>query len=254
MADAIHDYQLPVDQGGTGQKWDDISQDPNLIEIHGTPWERFADKMVAAADLYDPDDPTSGRNQNELDRKRMAFGSKPVIEPDRQFVREFGAEDFDWEEALRLSEESEDDVLKDLFKTVDVLNPVTNAPTGKTERVLKDMGEGVRVNMGQQDVKFDAVPIDNVEVFPDKNFAIVYATGYTSGKVGVDAGKPGDVWRYNELFGGKEGVAPFTIIKVLKDDGSFTEDYERLSNQFVRTYGYPNALQKKIQEAELARQ
>lgn len=249
MASAITAYEE-----STGQSWNNVQGNQALLATHGTPWDFFAEEIVNTADLYDPDKPTSGRNQNELDRKRMAFGSKPVIEPDRQFVREFGAEDFDWEEALRLSEESEDDVLKDLFKTVDVLDPVTNAPTGKTERVLKDMGEGVRVNMGQQDVKFDAVPIDNVEVFPDKNFAIVYATGYTSGKVGVDAGKPGDVWRYNELFGGKEGVAPFTIIKVLKDDGSFTEDYERLSNQFVRTYGYPNALQKKIQEAELARQ
>jgi len=226
----------------------------NIPDIPETPWEMYSEAVAQEAGLKaKPGTVRGGGSQTELMRKRMAFGSKPVIEPDRQFVREFGAEDFNWDEALRLSEESEDDVLKDLFETVDVLDE-NNAPTGEKKRLVKDMGEGVRLNMGQQDVKFDAVPIDNVEIFPDKNFAIVYATGYTSGKVGIDAGESGAVWRYNELFGGKEGVAPFTIIKVLKDDGSFTEDYERLSNQFVRTYGYPDALQRKIQEAELARE
>ena len=226
----------------------------NIPDIPETPWEMYSEAVAQEAGLKaKPGAVGKGRNQTELDRARMAFGSKPIVNPDRQFVREFGAENFNWVEALRLSEESEDDVLKDLFETVDVLDE-NNAPTGEKKRLVKDMGEGVRVSMGQQDVKFDAVPIDNVEVFPDKNFAIIYATGYTAGKMGVDAGKPGDVWRYNELFGGKEGAAPFTIIKVLKDDGSFTEDYERLSNQFVRTYGYPDALQRKIQEAELARE
>jgi len=196
----------------------------DIPDIPETPWEMYSEAVAQEAGLKaKPGTVRGGGSQTELMRKRMAFGSKPVIEPDRQFVREFGAEDFNWDEALRLSEESEDDVLKDLFETVDVLDE-NNAPTGEKKRLVKDMGEGVRVSMGQQDVKFDAVPIDNVEVFPDKNFAIIYATGYTAGKMGVDAGKPGDVWRYNELFGGKEGVAPFTIIKVLKDDGSFTED------------------------------
>ena len=116
------------------------------------------------------------------------------------------------------------------------------------------MGEGVRLNMGQQDVKFDAVPIDNVEVFSDENLAIIYATGYKTGNVGINVGEEGDPWRYNPLFGGKEGIAPFRVINVLKADGSYTEDYKRLMNQFDRTYGYRNALQDKITKAEQARQ
>ena len=253
MADAIHDYQLPVDQGGTGQTWATVSQSESLIELHGNPWERFADKMVDTADLYDPDKPSGGRNQTEQDRRLLAFGSEPVTAPDRQFLRELGAEDFDWDEALRLSEMSIDDVLKDLVIVVDEVDEFDNL-TGKTKRELKDLGEGVRVEMGQQDVRFDAVPIDNVEVFPDENLAIVYATAFKTGEVGIDIGEPGDAWRFNKLFGGALGTAPFTFIKVLKDDGTYTEDYKRLMNQFDRTYGYENALQSKIMSAEEARE
>jgi hypothetical protein len=257
MFSAIADYELPDDQGGTGQKWDDVSQDPALIAIHGTPWERFADKMVAAADLYDPDDPTSGRRQTEFDRKIIAFGATPVDQPDRQFTRELGAEDFDWGEAFRLSERSQE--ILDLTYEVDVLDS-NGRPTGETKTALKDLGEGVRVHMGQEDIKFDAIPIDNVEVFADENLAIIYSTGNKPGDVGIDVGEEGDPWRYNPLFGGKEGIAPFRVINILKTDadgnltGEYTEDYLRLKNQFDREYGYRNALQKKITAAEQARE
>ena len=251
MADAIHDYQLPTEQGGTGQTWATVSQSQTLIDLHGNPWERFADKMVDTADLYDPDKPSGGRNQNEQDRRLLAFGSAPVNEPDRQFARELGGEDYDWDEALKMSERG-DAILK--LSTLEDEVDVNGNFTGVTKRVLKDLGEGVRVRMGQQDIKFDAVPIDNVEVFPDENLAIVYATGDNPGEVGIDIGEEGDPWRYNPLFGGKEGIAPFRVINVLKDDGTYTEDYKRLMNQFDRTYGYENALQSKIISAEEARE
>ncbi len=238
---------------GTGQTWDDAGTNDALINTYGTPWDYFADQMVATANLDDPDKPSGGRNQNEQDRRLLAFGSAPVDEPDRQFARELGAEDYDWDEALKMSERG-DAILK-LSTLEDQVDSDGNF-TGVTKRVLKDLGEGVRVHMGQQDIKFDAVPIDNVEVFPDENLAIVYATGDNPGEIGIDIGEEGDPWRYNPLFGGKEGIAPFRVINVLKDDGSgeYTEDYKRLMNQFDRTYGYENALQSKIMSAEEARE
>ena len=238
---------------GTGQTWDDAGTNDALINTYGTPWDYFADQMVATANLDDPDKPSGGRNQNEQDRRLLAFGSAPVNEPDRQFARELGSEDYNWDEALKMSERG-DAILK--LSTLEDQVDTDGNFTGVTKRVLKDLGEGVRVHMGQQDIKFDAVPIDNVEVFPDENLAIVYATGDNPGEIGIDIGEEGDPWRYNPLFGGKEGIAPFRVINVLKDDGSgdYTEDYKRLMNQFDRTYGYENALQSKIMSAEEARE
>lgn len=248
MASAITAYEKEYEQ-----TWENVQDNEALLATYGTPWDFFAEEIVNQADLDDPDDPSGGRNQNEQDRRLIAFGSEPVTAPDRQFARELGAEDYDWDEALKMSERG-DAILK-LSTLEDEVDSNGNF-TGKTKRVLKDLGEGVRVRMGQQDVKFDAVPIDNVEVFPDENLAIVYATGDNPGEVGIDIGEEGDPWRYNPLFGGKEGIAPFRVINVLKDDGSgeYTEDYKRLMNQFDRTYGYKNALQSKIMSAEEARE
>ena len=251
IASAITAYEKPTDEGGTGQDWDDVQGNETLLETYGAPWEFFANQIVDTADLDDPENPTKGGTQSEQDRRLLAFGAAPVETPDRQFARELGAEDFDWDEAFRLSERSQE--ILDLTRKVDVLDS-KGRPTGETRRELKDLGEGVRVHMGQQDVKFDAVPIDNVEVFSDENLAIIYATGYKTGNVGINVGEEGDPGRYNHLFGGKEGSAPFRVINVLKADGSYTEDYKRLMNQFDRTYGYRNALQDKITKAEQARQ
>ena len=248
MASAITAYEKEYEQ-----TWENVQDNESLLTTYGTPWDFFAEEIVKQADLDDPDKPSGGRNQNEQDRRLLAFGSAPVDEPDRQFARELGAEDYDWDEALKMSERG-DAILK--LSTLEDQVDTDGNFTGVTKRVLKDLGEGVRVHMGQQDIKFDAVPIDNVEVFPDENLAIVYATGDNPGEIGIDIGEEGDPWRYNPLFGGKEGIAPFRVINVLKDDGSgeYTEDYKRLMNQFDRTYGYENALQSKIMSAEEARE
>ena len=279
MFSAIHDYQLSVELGGTGQMWDDVSQDQGLIDIHGNPWERFAEKMVQTADLYDPDNPTGSRRQNEQDRLVATFGGMPVGTgqtypgADPQFVRELGDEAYNWELALRSA--SDPSTILQLVTTEDVFDP-TDGTTTKV-RTLKEMGDGVKIDFAQGGVKFDNVPIDNVEVFPQDNIVIVYAVGYKTGNIGIDAGEAGDPWRYNPLFGGKEGVAPLVVInRFLKDDNGeyvlavagqtdkFGKEYRvgqkiphpdfiRLAGQFHDEMGYRYALEKKITEAEQRR-
>ena len=279
MFSAIHDYQLSVELGGTGQKWSDVSQDQGLIDIHGNPWERFAEKMVQTADLYDPDNPTGSRRQNEQDRLVATFGGMPVGTgqtypgADPQFVRELGDEAYNWELALRSA--SDPSTILQLVTTEDVFDP-SDGTTTKV-RKLKEMGDGVKIDFAQGGVKFDDVPIDNVEVFPQDNIVIVYAVGYKTGDIGIEAGEAGDPWRYNPLFGGREGVAPFVVInRFLKDDNGeyvlavegqtdkFGKEYRvgqkiphpdfiRLAGQFQDEMGYRYALEKKITEAEQRR-
>ena len=112
--------------------------------------------------------------------------------------------------------------------------------------------DGTRLNLGADDVEFDDIGLDNVEVFPGLNIAIVYATGYITGEVGLDIGEAGDAWRFNKMFGGEKGVAPYTIINLTNEDGSIHDDYERLQTAFTRAYGTTDALQNKLREAEEA--
>ena len=149
------------------------------------------------------------------------------------------------------------------------------------KRKLKDLGNGVKVSFAQDKIKFDKVLIDNIEVFPQDNLAIVYATGYETGKIGIEAGKKGDVWRYNPLFGGSEGVAPFVVINrfLTDDDGNYVlakegqtdskgnryragqklphPDFIRLQGQvdykMGKISGEPGSLLNKIADAEQRR-
>lgn len=295
MADAIHDYQLPAAQGGTGQMWSDVSQmeetvdDDGNVKIGGfkTPWELFADKMVATADLYDPDNPPSSRNPSNFDRLMGSFYSIPVgvdqtqTSADPQFTREIGNEKFDWDTSLQNSRSGIDadnnkvddrtQEILDLTEVIDILDDGGNFISKK--RVLKDLGNGVKVGLAQDGIKFDNVYLDNVEVFPDENIVIVYASGNSESQIGIDVGEPGDAWRYNPLFGGKKGQAPFVVLNrfqkdaqgkyILATEGQTNRhgvpyevgqrlpsvDYIRLMTQFDSKL-YRDALETKIASAE----
>ena len=98
------------------------------------------------------------------------------------------------------------------------------------------------------------MPVQSIEIFEESNIVIIYASDYIIGDVGIDVGEEGSPWRYNPLFGGKVGVAPFRIINLTNPDGSEHDDMETLRNQFVATYGGIDPLQQKIIEAEQARE
>ena len=108
--------------------------------------------------------------------------------------------------------------------------------------------------MKQEHLKYDNVPVQSIEIFEESNIVIIYASDYIIGDVGIDVGEEGSPWRYNPLFGGRVGVAPFRIINLTNPDGSEHDDMETLRNQFRGTYGGTDPLQQKIIEAEQARE
>ena len=235
----------------------------DIPPIPETPWEMYAEAVAQEAGLKAKPGTNRNRNQTDQDRALLAFTSRAVDRPDTQFKRELGAEDFDWDEALRLSERGVE--LLDLVEEVPVYNEDGSRKTetnsdGEIVFVNKNKlkegldWDGTRLNLGADDVEFDDVGLDNVEVFPGLNIAIVYATGYIGGNVGDlgDIGEPGDAWRFNKMFGGNKGVAPYTIINLTNEDGSIHDDYDRLQTAFTRAYGTTNALQDKLREAEEA--
>lgn len=237
---------------GTGQTWDDAGTNEALINTYGTPWDYFADKMVAVANLDNPDDPSGGSMSETMRQKWAAFYSKPLDTPNTKFTRTpVGTEGYNWGKALEYYE-GDVDVSKIVGKIdeVDDEGNITGTKTGLKE----DLGEGVRIGMGQADLKYDNVPVQSIEIFDEKNIVIVYASEYIIGDVGLDVGEEGSPWRYNPLFGGRVGVAPFRIINLTNPDGSEHDDMETLRNQFRRTYGGPDPLQRKIIEAEQARE
>jgi len=237
---------------GTGQTWGDAGTNQALINTYGTPWDYFADKMVAVANLDDPDEPSGGSMSESMRQKWAAFYSKPLDTPNTKFTRTpVGTEGYNWGKALEYYE-GDVDVSKIVGKIdeVDEDGNITGTKTGLKE----DLGEGVRIGMGQADLKYDNVPVQSIEIFDEKNIVIVYASEYIIGDVGLDVGEEGSPWRYNPLFGGRVGVAPFRIINLTNPDGSEHDDMETLRNQFRRTYGGPDPLQRKIIEAEQARE
>jgi len=236
----------------TGQTWDDAGTNEALINTYGTPWDYFADKMVAVANLDNPDDPSGGSMSETMRQKWAAFYSKPLDTPNTKFTRTpVGTEGYNWGKALEYYE-GDVDVSKIVGKIdeVDEDGNITGTKTGLKE----DLGEGVRIGMGQADLKYDNVPVQSIEIFDEKNIVIVYASEYIIGDVGLDVGEEGSPWRYNPLFGGRVGVAPFRIINLTNPDGTEHDDMETLRNQFRRTYGGSDPLQQKIIEAEQARE
>ncbi len=236
----------------TGQTWNDAETNEALINTYCTPWYYFADKMVAVANLDDPDEPSGGSMSESMRQKWAAFYSKPLDTPNTKFTRTpVGTEGYNWGKALEYYE-GDVDVSKIVGKIdeVDEDGKITGTKTGLKE----DLGEGVRIGMGQADLKYDNVPVQSIEIFDEKNIVIVYASEYIIGDVGLDVGEEGSPWRYNPLFGGRVGVAPFRIINLTNPDGSEHDDMETLRNQFRRTYGGPDPLQRKIIEAEQARE
>jgi len=236
----------------TGQTWDDAGTNEALINTYGTPWDYFADKMVAVANLDDPDEPSGGSMSETMRQKWAAFYSKPLDTPNTKFTRTpVGTEGYNWGKALEYYE-GDVDVSKIVGKIdeVDEDGNITGTKTGLKE----DLGEGVRIGMGQADLKYDNVPVQSIEIFDEKNIVIVYASEYIIGDVGLDVGEEGSPWRYNPLFGGRVGVAPFRIINLTNPDGTEHDDMETLRNQFRRTYGGSDPLQQKIIEAEQARE
>ena len=272
---------------GTGQTWVDAGNNEALINTYGTPWEYFANQMVGIANLDDPDNPGRIKNPSRYDLLVGSFNSIPVgmgqtqTSADPQFERELGSEEYDWDTALSNSKSGIDaddnkvddrtQEILDLTEVIDILDKDGNFISEK--RVLKDLGNGVKIGIAQDGVKFDKVYLDNVEVFPDENIVIVYASGYTGGDVGLDIGEEGDAWRYNPLFGGKEGQAPFVVLNRFQKDneGEYilategqtdrygvpyevgqklpSADYVRLMTQFDSKL-YRNALEEKIASAE----
>ena len=237
----------------------------DIPPIPETPWEMYAEAVAQEAGLKAKPGTNRNRSQTDQDRALLAFTSRAVDRPDTQFKRELGAEDFDWDEALRLSERGVE--ILDLVEEVPVYNEDGSRKTTQetdsdgnvtTKGVYKNKlkegldWDGTRLNLGADDVEFDDVGLDNVEVFPGLNIAIVYATGYIGGNVGLDIGEAGDAWRFNKMFGGSKGVAPYTIINLTNEDGSIHDDYDRLQTAFTRAYGTTNALQDKLREAEEA--
>ena len=271
----------------------------DIPDIPETPWEMYAEAVAQEAGLKAKPGTTRTRNQTEQDRLLLSFGSIPLgsgqtqESADPQFLRELGDEAYNWELALRSARDPQ--AILDLTYEEDVLDesgrPVTEPvydSKGKitgyesvTKRKLKDLGNGVKVSFAQDKIKFDNVLIDNIEVFPQDNLAIVYATGYETGKIGIEAGKKGDVWRYNPLFGGSEGVAPFVVINrfLTDDDGNYVlakegqtdskgnpyragqklphPDFIRLQGQvdykMGKISGEPGSLLNKIADAEQRR-
>lgn len=235
------------------QTWNDIKDNDALLLTYGTPWEFFADQMVAVANLDDPDSPSGGSMSESMRQKWAAFYSKPLDIPNTKFTRTpVGTEGYNWEKALEYFEEKDVDV-SEIVGRIDEVDEFGNI-TGTKIGLKEDLGEGVRIGMGQADLKYDNVPVQSIEIFDEKNIVVVYASEYILGNIGVPAGEEGDPWRYNPLFGGRVGVAPYRIINLTNPDGSEHDDMETLRNQFRRTYGGIDPLQQKIIEAEQARE
>ena len=176
-------------------------------------------------------------------QKWAAFYSKPLDTPNTKFTRTpVGTEGYNWEKALEYYE-GDVDVSK-IVGEIDEVDEFGNI-TGTKIGLKEDLGEGVRIGMGQADLKYDNVPVQSIEIFDEKNIVIVYASEYIVGDVGLPYGEEGSPWRYNPLFGGRVGVAPFRIINLTNPDGSEHDDMETLRNQFRRTYGGPDPLQQK---------
>ena len=238
---------------GTGQTWDDAGTNEALINTYGTPWDYFADQMVAKANLDDPDDPSGEKMSETMRLKWGSFYSKPLDTPNTKFTRTpVGTEGYNWEKALEYFEERDVDLSQIVGKIdeVDKDGIITGTKIGLKE----DLGEGIRIGMGQEHLKYDKIPVQSIEIFEEKNIVIVYASEYIIGNIGIPAGGKGDPWRYNPLFGGRVGVAPYRIINLTNPDGSEHDDMETLRNQFVATYGGIDPLQQKIIEAEQARE
>ena len=243
IASAITSYELPPEQGGTGQDWEDVQGNKNLEGTYGTPWDRFADQIVDVADLYDPDDASSGGSLTATEKQIAAISSRQVERPDMEFMRDMGNEQYNWEEAMRYTEVD----LSEIFEEVTVYEngrPKTNDVTGNilTTKKLKEgvLDLGARVEMGQDFIKYDGAYIDNIEVFPLANIAIIYSTSARKkGDAGPygDIGEPGDQWRYSTTYGGKEGVAGFIIINYMDDDGEYSDAYGRIQKQFEAKAG-----------------
>jgi hypothetical protein len=238
IASAITAYELPEEQGGTGQDWEDVQGNQSLEGTYGTPWDRFADQIVDVADLYDPDDASSGGSLTQDERNRAATGSREIKRPDMEFIREMGNEQYNWEEALRYTEAD----LSDIFEEVPVLEngrPKTNDVTGGilTTKKLKPgaFDIGARIEMPQTYIKFDGAFIDNIEVFPVENLIMIYSTSARkAGDAGPygDIGEPGDQWRYSTTYGGKPGVAGWIFINYEDEDGQPSDQYRTLRRNF----------------------
>lgn len=238
IASAITAYELPPEQGGTGQDWDDVQKNESLLNTHGTPWDFFADQIVDVADLDDPAGATGG-SLTQDERNRAATGSRQVERPDREFIRDMGNEQYNWEEALRYTDVD----LSEIFEEVPVVNqnniPQRNPVNGNilTTKKLKEgiLDLGARIEMPQTYIKFDGAFIDNIEVFPLANIVIIYSTSARKkgdpGPYG-DIGEAGDQWRYSTTYGGKPGVAGFIIINYEDEDGEISDQYRTLRRNF----------------------
>ena len=258
MFSAITDYELPVDQGGTGQKWDDVSQDPNLIAIHGTPWERFADKMVNTADLFDPatgGDPKLSPNER---RMRREFGSESAEEPSREFVRELRDPQYDWDQALITAETDEErDIIKNLVeKDPDSIVRIPDGEGGFTEQYkykLKDkeaFGPGARIYNAPKDIQYKGYYTDVVEVFSDQNIAIVYTSGKVQpGDPAFGLGADSDDVRWMPILGGDTADTPFMVINLYNDDIPPTETQEFKDLKRMYNKIYTNAFIDKYNKA-----
>mgnify|MGYP003633482445 FL=1 len=239
---------------GTGQTWDDAGTNDALINTYGTPWDYFADQMVATANLDDPDKPSGGKMSESMRLKWASFYSKPLDTPHTKFTRTpVGTEGYNWEKALEYYDEKGNVDVSKIVGEIDEVDEFGNI-TGTKTGIKKDLGEGIRVGMKQEHLKYDNVPVQSIEIFEESNIVIIYASDYIIGDVGIDVGEEGSPWRYNPLFGGRVGVAPFRIINLTNPDGSEHDDMETLRNQFRGTYGGTDPLQQKIIEAEQARE
>ena len=206
-----------------------------------TPWEHYVNKMIESANIFGG----SGDDGSltAIEKKIKVIKSNPVIRPDNQFKKEFGNEEFNWEQIGRYSTS-----MNDLLNTV----PTSG---GKFKVELKDgvLEDGVKVRFGQTTVKYDQRYLDSIEVFDDENIIILYSAGPPEmGDPGTagEVGEPGDPWRYNEKYSGAKSLeSGFIVIDYEGEDGEYSDEFKSLIDQFAELTGNNDFLENLIQSA-----
>jgi hypothetical protein len=261
-------YVTPEDKGGTNSikaleisaielferdTQTDYNEDGNITEAVAQlesndqgqfavdPWEHYVNKMIESANIFGG----SGDDGSltAIEKKIKNIKSVTVTRPDNQFKREFGNEEFNWEQIGRYSTSMD--------------NLLINVPVGggKFKVELKDdvLKDGVKVRFGQTTVKYDQRFLDSIEVFDDDNVVVLYSAGPpVAGDPGLagEVGEPGDPWRYNEKYsGGKSLESGFIIIDLFGEDGEYSDEFTTLIDQFGELTGNDDFLLNKIRSA-----
>jgi len=206
-----------------------------------TPWEHYVNKMIESANIFGG----SGDDGSltAIEKKIKVIKSNTVTRPDNQFKREFGNEEFNWEQIGRYS------------TSMDNLLNTVPAGGGKFKVELKDgvLEDGVKVRFGQSTVKYDRRFLDSIEVFDDENIVILYSAGPPEmGDPGTagEVGEPGDPWRYNPKYSGQKSLeSGFIVIDYEGEDGEYSDEFKSLIDQFAELTGNNNFLENLIQSA-----